>query len=95
MYQLEKNYHFHRMDDKQIRNLFLNVFSKLKRVKRVPVNKVKTNRLPDIMIPDLTTSNINFLKDKIKNHDTVNDIDWVEFKNYFLYMIITLVIKNY
>ena len=49
------------------------------------MNNVKTNTLPDIMIPDLTTSNINFLKDKIKNHDTVNDIDWVEFKNYFIY----------
>ena len=73
------------MDDKQIRNLFLNVFSKLKKVKRVPVNKVKTNTLPDIMIPDLTTSKINFLKDKIKNHDTINDIDWVEFKNYFIH----------
>ena len=73
------------MDDKQIRNLFLNVFSKLKKVKRVPVNKVKTNTLPDIMIPDLTTSKINFLKDKIKNHDTINDIDWVKFKNYFIH----------
>ena len=73
------------MDDKQIRNLFLNVFSKLKRVKGVLVNKVRTNTLHDIMIPDLTTSKINFLKDKIKNHDTINDIDWVEFKNYFIH----------
>ena len=73
------------MDDKQIRNLFLNVFSKLKKVKRVPVNKVKTNTLPDIMISDPTTSKIMFLKDKIKNHETINDIDWVEFKNYFIY----------
>ena len=72
MYQLENNYHIHRMDDKQIRNLFVNVFSKLK---RVPVKKVKTNTLPHIMIPDPTTSKIIFLKDKIKNHEPINDID--------------------
>ena len=26
MYQLENNYHIHRMDDKQMRNLLVNVF---------------------------------------------------------------------
>ena len=67
MYQLEKNHNIHRMDDRQIRSLLINIFSKIKRVKRVPVYKVKTNTLPDIMIPDLTISKINFfLKDKIK-----------------------------
>ena len=80
MYQLENNYHIHRMDDRKIRG-----FSKIKRVKRVPVYKVKTNSLPDILIPDDTTLKIFFLKDKIKNHDTINDIDWVNFKNYFVY----------
>ena len=55
IYQLENNYHIHRMDDKQMRNLLVNVFSKVKRLKRVPVKKVKTITLPflpDIMIPD-------------------------------------------
>ena len=55
IYQLENNYHIHRMDDSQIRNLLVNVFSKVKRLKRVPVKKVKTITLPflpDIMIPD-------------------------------------------
>ena len=81
-YQLEKKYHIHRMDDRQIIALFLYVFSK---IKRVPVYKIKTNSLTDILIPDLTTSRIIFLKDTIKNHDTINDIDWVNFKNYFVY----------
>ena len=30
MYQLETDYHIHRMDERQIRNLFINFFRKLK-----------------------------------------------------------------
>ena len=37
------------------------------------------------MIPDPTTSKIMFFKNKIKNHETIKDIDWIEFKNYFIY----------
>ena len=63
MYQLEKNYHVHRMNNRQIRALFSNVFSK---IKRVPVHKVKSITLPDILVPNLTTTRIICLKDKIK-----------------------------
>ena len=82
MYQLEKNYHIHRTNNRQIRALFSNVFSK---IKRVLVPKVKTITLPDILIPDLTTTRIICLKDKIKKSDTINYIDWVNYKNYFVY----------
>ena len=82
MYQLENNYHIHRINNRQIRALFSNFFQK---IKRVPVPKVKTITLPDILIPDLTTTRIICLKDKIKNRDAINYIDWVNFKNYFVY----------
>ena len=82
VYQLEKHYHVHRMNNRQIRALFSNVFSK---IKRVPVPKVKSIALPDILVPELTTTRIICLKDKIKNRDTINYIDWVNFKNYFVY----------
>ena len=82
IYQLEKKYHIHRTNNKQIRALFSNVFSK---IKRVLVPKVNTITLPDILIPDLTTTRIICLKDKIKNRDAINYIDWVNFNNYFVY----------
>ena len=61
MYQLENNYHIYRMDNRKVSALFVNIFSK---VKRVP--KLQRITLPDILVPDLTTTRIICLKDKIK-----------------------------
>ena len=49
------------MDNRQIRALFSNVFSK---IKKVPVPKVKSITLPDILVPDLATTRIMCLTDQ-------------------------------
>ena len=59
MYQLENNYHIYRMDNRKVSALFVNIFSK---VKRVP--KVKRITIPDNLVPDLNTTRIICLKDK-------------------------------
>ena len=58
------------MDNRQIRALFVNIFSK---VKRVP--KLQRITLPDILVPYLATTRIMYLKDKIKNRETIYYID--------------------
>ena len=70
------------MNNRQIRALYSNVFSK---IKRVPVPKVKIITLPDILVPDLATTRIMCLTEKSKNRETIYYIDWVNFKNYFSY----------
>ena len=80
MYQLEKCYHIYRLDNRKIRVLFVNIFSK---VKRVP--KVKRITIPDILVPDLGTTRIMSLKEKIKNRKTLSYSDWINFKSYFVY----------
>ena len=47
--------------------------------------KVKTNSLADTLLANLATSTIMSIKDKIKNHKKIDDIDWVDYKNYFVY----------
>ena len=47
MYQLKNNYHIYRLDNRKIRALFVNIFSK---IKRVP--KVKRTTIPDNLVPD-------------------------------------------
>ena len=45
MYQLENNYHIHRMDDKQIRNLFVNIFFEIKKIKKSSGKKSKDQNI--------------------------------------------------
>ena len=80
MFQLENNYHIYRMNNRKTRALFVNIFSK---VKRVP--KVKIITIPDILAPNLATTRIMCLKDKIKNREALFYIDWINFKKYFVY----------
>ena len=68
------------MNNRQRRELFSNICSK---IKRVP--KVKSITLPDILVPDLATTKIICFKGKIKNRETINCIDWANFKNCFVY----------
>ena len=46
---------------------------------------MKSIILFDILVPDLATTRIVCFKDKIKNRETINYIDWVNFKNFFVY----------
>ena len=62
IYQLKTNYHTLQLDNRIIRVLFDNMFSK---VKRVP--KVKIITIPDNVVPDLATKRVMCLKEKIKN----------------------------
>ena len=73
-------YHIYRLDNRKIRVLFVNIFSK---VKRVP--KVKRITIPDILVPDLGTTRIMSLKEKIKNRETLSYSDWINFKSCFVY----------
>ena len=59
IYQLKTNYHTLQLDNRIIRVLFDNMFSK---VKRVP--KVKRIIIPDNLVPDLNTTRIMCVKDK-------------------------------
>ena len=59
MCQLENNHHIYRLDNRKIRVLFVNIFSK---VKRVP--KVKRIIIPDNLVLDIATKRIMCLKEK-------------------------------
>ena len=74
MYQLEKDFHIHRLAVRDIRNLFINYFSK---IKRVPTLKEKCYSLPETLFFDI--------KNKVKFCKKIDDNDWVNYKNYFIY----------
>ena len=80
MCQLENNHHIYRLDNRKIRVLFVNIFSK---VKRVP--KVKRIIIPDNLVLDIATKRITCLKGKNKNRETLSYINWINFKNHFVY----------
>ena len=74
MYQLDKDFHIHRLTVRDIRNLFIYYFSK---IKRVPTLKEKCYSLPETLFFDI--------KNKVKSCKKIDDNDWVNYKNYFIY----------
>ena len=41
--------------------------------------------IPDNLVLDIATKRIMCLKEKIKNRETLSYIDWLNFKNCFVY----------
>ena len=81
---IEKKYHIYRLNNRKIRALFVHIFSKVKKV-----TKVKRITLSDTLVRDiiqiLQRNKIMLFKGKIKNRDTLSYMDWMIFKNYFVY----------
>ena len=61
MYQLENNYYIYRLDNRKIRALFVNIFSK---VKKVPNVKIIT--IPDNLFPNIAMTRIMCLTEEFK-----------------------------